>query len=322
MATFNTPNCSFILSVEQGPLEAQAVLLVESLRRFGGAYANCPVYAISPRPARQIGAACAAALTALGAQTITLDLFPLNEAYGPIGRMAACAWAEQNLTSEVIVGLDDDLFFARPPDFDLTGCDFFARPVDTKGICTTGPNDPADAYWHQIAQLAGVHYDEIPTVETTVHQIRVKASYNGGMIAVRRALGLFQKTQEIFHLMRQTDLLPRQPDHEEVFASTGFVGMDATRWWGSSQSAFSVAVAQQKAVRRIAPATYNVPAHLLKFVVWHGGTITLNDAVLVHYHWLLDAAHVDKNPFVKKNSPLPPAVIDWLKSRIPLREHY
>ncbi len=317
-----TPDCSFVLSVEQGRLEAQAVLLVESLRRFGGAYANCPVYAISPRPARQMGASCAVTLTALGAQTMTLDLIPLNETYGTVARMAACAWAEQNLKSEIIVGLDDDLIFVRPPDFSLTGCDFFARPVDIKGICTTGPNDPYDLYWRQIAQLAGVNYDEIPTVETTEHQILVKASYNGGMLAVRRALGLFEKTQEIFHLMRQSHISPSQSAADEIFASTGFVGMEATRWWGSAQVAFAIAAVKQKAIRCIAPPTYNLPAHMLESVVWQDSAYTLNDVVLIHYHWLLYPDHLVNNPFIKAGFPLPDAVADWLKSWVPLRERY
>ncbi len=38
------------------------VLLVESLRRYGGAYADCQVHAVSHRPSRRMGAACRANL--------------------------------------------------------------------------------------------------------------------------------------------------------------------------------------------------------------------------------------------------------------------
>lgn len=313
-----TPDCSFVLSVEQGKLEAQAILLVESLRRFGGAYANCPVYAVSPRPARQMGTACAAALTALGVQIITRELLPLNEAYGTVARMAACAWAEQNLSSEIIVSLDDDLFFTGEPDFRLQGGDFFARPVDIKGMCTSGPNDPCDHYWHQIAQLAGIDYDEIPWVETTVDHIWVKASYNGGMVAVRRRLGLFQKTMEIFQSMRKNNLAPYQALKGEVFSSIGYVGPEATRWWGSAQAALSMAVIRQKAIIALAPPTYNVPAHEAVSAERPMSTVTLKDAVLIHYHWLLDSEYTGKSPFFHANSTLSPDMIAWLKYKTPL----
>lgn len=316
-----TPDCSFILSVERGKLEAQAVLLVESLRRFGGTYANCPVYAVSARPARQMSRACAAALTALGAQPITLNLVPSDESYGTVARMAACAWAEQNLGTEIIVGLDDDLFFAAEPDFNLSAADFFARPVDAKGMCTSNADDPYDGYWHQIAQLAGVSYDEIPWLETTTERIPIKASYNGGMLAVRRPLGLFTTAYEIFNLMRAQNLHPPYlTDKKNVFASTGFVGLEASRWWGSSQAAFSLAATKLKAIGSIAPSTYNIPAHLIAYAKRHGIDITLKDAVLVHYHWLLDKDYIKKAPFFDENVSLPPTIINWLKEKTPLGE--
>jgi hypothetical protein len=315
------PDCSFVLSVEQGKLESQAVLLVESLRRFGGAYANCPVYAVSPRPTRQMGMACRRALTELGAQTVTDDLMPADEIYGPVGRMAVCAWAERNLRSEIIVGLDDDLFFAGEPDFSLQGADFFARPVDAKGMCTAGPGDPFDVYWRQIAQLAGVDYDEIPWVETTADHISIKASYNAGMIAVRREAGLFRRTQEIFDLIQKNNLPPYQAGEGDIFSSTGFVGIQASQWWGSSQAVFSLAATEQKAIRLIAPVTYNVPAHLIEYARWLGSEVTLKDAVLVHYHWLLHEDTLDDSPIFHDTSGLSPLMVEWLKSKTPLREN-
>ena len=41
---------AFLLCVEHGRLEGEAILLVESLREWGGRYADSPVYAFAPRP--------------------------------------------------------------------------------------------------------------------------------------------------------------------------------------------------------------------------------------------------------------------------------
>jgi hypothetical protein len=316
------PNCSFVLSVEQGKLESQAVLLVESLRTFGGRYANCPVYAISPRPSRQIGAACRSALTALGAQTIVEKLIAPDEAYGTVARLAACAWAEQKLDSEILVSLDDDLFFAGEPDFRLKSADFFARPVDSKGICTSGAGDPFDVYWRKIAQLTGVDYNEIPWVETTVDRVCVKASYNGGMVAVHRQLGLFQRTEQLFRILQGKDLSPRRAGERKIVASTGSVGTEASRWWGSAQAAFSLAATQLKAVGSIAPATYNIPAHAAQAAERLSGKAILKDAILVHYHWLLDKEHIREPIIFFGSSDLPAPVFEWLKNKTPLSEAY
>jgi hypothetical protein len=80
---------------------------------------------------------------------------------------------KKNLTSEIIVSLDDDLFFVREPDFSLKESDFLARPVDVKGMCTTGTHDPFDSYWRAIVQLPDYEHpdcvnwttDEVPIGE-------------------------------------------------------------------------------------------------------------------------------------------------------------
>jgi hypothetical protein len=316
MRTISTPNCSFVLSVERGKLESQAVLLAESLREFGGGYANCPVYAVSPRPSQAVSEACRAKLKALGVQVIVEDLLSQNETYGPTARLAACSWAEKNLTSEILVSLDNDAFFAAEPDFRLRGIDFFARPVDFKGICSSGEGDPLDRYWRTISRHLDVDYEQIPWVETTVDQVFVKASYNGGMVAVRREIGLFQKAEAMLHILREADLSPNESVEQQVFASTGFVDVEASRWWGSSQVVLSLAATDLKARIAIAPKTYNVPAHALG----DAGGALLKDAILVHYHWMLDQDHHQKSSTLFGNSELPLPVRQWLTQKTPLRE--
>lgn len=314
----SSPNCSFVLSVEQGKLEAQAILLAESLRTFGGRYANAPVYAISPRPARRMGDDCAAKLKSLRVNVIFEDLLPKDEAYGTRARLACCVWAEQNLMSEILISLDNDMFFVQEPDFGLQGIDFLARPVDIKGICTTGPGDPRDAYWQRVARVAGVGYEEIIQVETTVDRVRVKASYNGGMVAVRRNQGIFTRASEIFNILKEQDLAPYRLGEHNVYASMGYVGGEASRWWGSAQIILSLAVTQKKARIGIAPSTYNMPAHSLQEAASLGNLITLKNAVLVHYHWLLEPDHIKTDELFYGSADLPPEILAWLRHRVPL----
>lgn len=314
------PDCSIVLSVERGKLESQAVLLVDSLRRFGGRYAESPVYAISPRPARQMGRECREALRGLGVEIVVESLVSEEESYGTVARLGSCVWAENQLRSEVLISLDDDLFFAREPDFELRDTDMLARPVDVKGMCTSGSADPFDVYWRRIAEVCGVNFEEIPWLETTVDKVRVKASYNGGMVAVRRERGLFREAQRMFQDLRSHDLSPRQLGGEQVFASTGFVGPEASRWWGSAQAVLSLAATRLKLRTAIAPRTYNVPVHLAEVWAKHGVEITLKDAVLVHYHWLLGEGHCNGEVILPGAGELPEAVFAWLRQKTPLAE--
>lgn len=314
------PDCSIVLSVERGKLENQAILLVDSLRRFGGAYAECPVFVICPRPKRIIGKSCRDRLRQLGVEVIVEELISENEPYGTVARLGACLWAESQLNSEILISLDDDLFFVQEPDFQLTDTDFLARPVDVKGMCTSGPTDPFDPYWRRIAEVCGVAYDAIPWLETTVDRVRVKASYNGGMVAVRRRLGLFHEAERMFRILREADLSPRDLGGEQVFASTGFVGPEASRWWGSAQAVLSLAATRLRVRTRIAPATHNVPVHLAEGWGKRGVEITLKDSVLVHYHWLLTSEYMHTDSIFHGASDLPGPVFHWLLQQIPLKE--
>ncbi|AMS44251.1 hypothetical protein AA2016_5345 [Aminobacter aminovorans] len=46
--------------------------------------------------------------------------------------------------------------------------------------------DPRDGYWQAPSRTLGVDYDLVPMIETTVDKAGVKASYDGGLVVVRR----------------------------------------------------------------------------------------------------------------------------------------
>src|ERR1700761_6590781 len=45
----SVPSASIVTCVEYGSLETMAIRMIESLRRWGGEFANLPVYAVKPR---------------------------------------------------------------------------------------------------------------------------------------------------------------------------------------------------------------------------------------------------------------------------------
>jgi hypothetical protein len=63
-----------VLIAEVGILEAQAVLLCESIRRFAGKYSQAAVTVVSPRPDRRPSAPARRAFTAFAAKFRELDI--------------------------------------------------------------------------------------------------------------------------------------------------------------------------------------------------------------------------------------------------------
>jgi hypothetical protein len=313
------PDVGIVFCVERGVLEAQALLLCESLRTFGGRYRDATLYAISPRPGRRPRRVTVTALEALGVEYRDATLGEECADYAPAGRAAAAALVESRGLHEILVGIDTDTWFtAEPAAFALAGdVGAAARPVDLKGMCTSGPGDPADEYWQRLCSLVGVPYDNLPFVTSVVDGARFKASYNAGLIVAHASHGIFQRAWEILRTTVRHGLLPVRPPGE-FRSSTGVVPPATARWWGSTQAALSLAMWSRGGGVALLPEGYNYPLHLDAQVPAATRERAFADLVLVHYHYMFDADALADNPLLGPDTPLDPERREWLRSRVPL----
>ena len=105
--------------------------------------------------------------------------------------------------------------------------------------------------------------DRLPFIRTTVCNRRIRASYNGGLIAVRRERGILSAWSDLFSRSVAAGLKPFRGRDLNVRASTGLVGREASEYWGSNQAAAALAIwSRTKRVVHF-PDTYNLPLHLV-----------------------------------------------------------
>ncbi|MEO8075147.1 MAG: hypothetical protein ABI818_02385 [Acidobacteriota bacterium] len=309
---------TFVLCIENNAIGAQAVLLCESIRRFGGRYRDAPILAVAPRPGLGIDATTRRQLDAMAVEYAEEPLNRVCPEYGSANRVFAAAWAEPRARTEWVVVLDSDTLF-----FDElllpAGADVAARPVDSKGSTSEGPGDPFEDYWARLAELQGVTLDRLPFVRTTDGRHRVRASYNGGLVVVRRECGILRAWADLFSRSVAAHLKPWQGDAPRVFASTGFVGEEASAYWGSNQAAAALAI--WSTTRRVLhyPATYNVPLHLLLERPDLAGASRAAPPVHVHYHWLFTEPYYRAALSLLHELRITPDRLEWLRARLPLR---
>jgi hypothetical protein len=156
------PEAEFVLVVEAGPLEAQSLLLIESLRRFGGRHSAGKVTAVSPRASRRPMPETIRGLKRLHAEYVALDLSSACPDYPTSWRVVALAAVERRPGPEVIVQLDSDAVFLGDVGGLCVDCAACARPVDAKGMATTGDGDEYEPYWSELGALVGVELDAMP----------------------------------------------------------------------------------------------------------------------------------------------------------------
>jgi len=308
------PNVAFVACIEGGVLEAQALILFESIRLYTGRFSDCAIYALSPRADHAISTAARTRLKQLNVNYIDKILNTDCQEYGSANRVAAAAYVEVAHPHEILVILDSDTLFLREPEKLLLthDLDVLVRPVDLKGMCTSGPSDPFDKYWRDLCRCCHVEYNEIPNTETFVDHQQIKASYNGGLVIARGRLGILERWASFFFTSVRKGLTPYTKEWR-LRSGVSWVDSTASKFWGSNQAALSLAIwGTTRRVREL-PATYNYPLHLHERIDSNVVETVFPHLVHVHYHWLLED---DSNPLFLSHGPMSSEQQHWLRSRI------
>ena len=198
----------FVCCVEAGRLEGEALLLCESLRRFGGRFAAAPVVAYSPRATDAVAERTRAGLERLGVSLVA-DELNTGHAGNPIAnKLYAGADAERRFAEDTVVVLDSDAVFLTEPELlDLApGTDGAASAVGKVSEGTTGPGHENEGYWREVYELAGV--SDPPWIETALRGTRIRGFWNSGLVAARRAAGILGEWLELFGRLAREERLP------------------------------------------------------------------------------------------------------------------
>jgi hypothetical protein len=307
---------TFVLCIEETAIREQAMLLCASIRRFGGRHRGAPIVALAPRQGLGVGADVQRRLHALGVEYVEEPLNTICPAYASANRVFAAAWAETRARSEWIVVLDSDTVFLGEPELPQDA-DVGVRPVDSKGSATEGPADRFDEYWSRLAELQGFPLERLPFVRTTDGLHHVRAAYNGGLIVVRRTTGILTAWADLLTRSVAAGLRPFRGSRLNVHASTGYVGVESSEYWGSNQAAAAVAIWSRTSRVAHYADTYNVPLHLLlaRPELMNGRTSPI---VHLHYHWLFTAGYHQAALAALQELHTPAECLGWLRQRLPI----
>jgi GT2 family glycosyltransferase len=310
---------NFVLCIENNAIRDQALLLCESIRRFGGRYSRSPILAFAPRPGLGVDEATRRALADMDVEYVSEPLNTCCPEYGSANRVFAAAWTEERSDADFIVVLDSDTLFFGEPELPMKA-DVAVRPVDSKGSATRGPGDPFEEYWATLATMCGTSIERLPFLCTTIASERIRASYNGGLIVARREKGTLVRWADLFARSVRAGMRPYRGGGMDVYASTGPVGKVASEYWGSNQAALALAIwATTDRVVHYQDC-YNVPLHLLATEGEIDPRWLARPPVHLHYHWMFGQRHHEIAMEILTKLGVPTDRLEWLKSRIPFRD--
>jgi hypothetical protein len=222
-----------VTCVEAGPMEAQTLRMIESLRKWGGAMAQVPVVAVTPRFGPRLQRATLKRYEALNVIYTRQRSGSSYAWYNFLNKPASFLAAERLVNVDTMIWLDADvLIVSEPSDLVLrAGEDFTACPTE-KNIATTGPDDPYHPFWEAMCAAGGIKVDDLPWVTDCRENRQIRAYFNCGIIGYRPASGFAQAYMDACHHMLEAKvLLPNDGlfYHEQVAVSVALVRL-GLRW--------------------------------------------------------------------------------------------
>ncbi len=189
--------------VEPGILEPQTLTSIQTLRRYGGALAQAPVLALSPR-GRELSARTAAGLEELDVELAVENVLPSEIEHGVHVKPYALKWMAERAAMPWF--FDSDTFVASDlqPLLDLldAGHDFVLGPATDLSIGSPGPGHRNDPLWTAAYDLIGTPHRPFLPFPFPYHQIR--AYWNSGLIIGRRP-EFFAEFLNVYEVLSQSD---------------------------------------------------------------------------------------------------------------------
>jgi hypothetical protein len=179
---------TIVCCVESGALEPLTIRMVDSLRRFGGRFANLEVIAVNPRMGPPLVRETKRRMSELGIRYFKPQIQNPYAWHHYTNKPEAIAAVEKEVTTDAIAWVDSDILFLKEPvHLELPqDIDFLANATDMGMVGSTGENDANDPFWQRSARTIGRNIDELPWLETGDGH-RIRFYWNAGLFVYRRS---------------------------------------------------------------------------------------------------------------------------------------
>ena len=189
---------TFCLCIEAGILEWQALLLCQSIRRFGGRYAQTPIVAVRPRFGPEISTEVRRRLAALDVRYVSGHFVGAYHWLPHLNKAAALAMLEREAKTEFITWLDSDMAFVREPEGLIPDAPFDYAARAGEGDMGSDGADVNAPYWDAVSKLAGLDFRAFPIVESWPEGRPMRGYLHGGVFTFRTDLGYGAKHLDYF----------------------------------------------------------------------------------------------------------------------------
>lgn len=280
------PKVVFILCTESGELEQMSMLLIDSIRKFGGNLKDSLICSFQPRKGKEVSKKTISFFEERNVEFIDLNLNKDFIDYPLANKPIVCSYAEKTINTDILIFLDSDtLFINEPIEFILSPKnDVSLRPVDVKNIGVRDISDKNYSYWKKLYSIA--ECNDISYVHTAVENEKIYSYWNTGHIIAKTSNNLFSQWEENFYKIM----------HSNIFPKSGIFYVE--------QSCFAATVSAKNLNVKELSNSYNYPIHLHHKLPLEKKIESLEAFTSFHYHKIFNN-EPKNNPLMNllKNHP-------------------
>lgn len=229
----DSSDTTFYTCIESGRLEPEVVMMVRTLRAFGGRFSQCPVLAIQPRTGPSIAKSTLRELEKLQVSYIKRPLRHRFDWLGFANKPQAAVMADELARTRHVAWLDADVLVVAEPvalDAAENNAHEVLACVEELGPVSTGPGDRFEPFWQAMAEGAGMP-EGMPFVTTGPSGKRIRLHFNSGVFRFHRGSGFANRYLELFEKLYALRIMPKDDPtmflHEQIIFS-----MAAASWRG------------------------------------------------------------------------------------------
>lgn len=292
-----TPSTTFVTCVEAGGLEPQVLLLVESLRRFGGAWANMPFVAVKPRRGPGLRSETLSAFRRLQVEFIDKPFNSKLAWWNNANKSAAMAALETQVSTPNITWLDGDMVIMQPLD-DVTPVEhaqFIARAGE--GYLGSDGSDANVAYWLKLCEVFGLNFEDFPEIVSFPERRTIRAYWQTGIYTYRTATRLGAEHYEIIARLLEDKIGSKQ---------AGIYHQDQV----------SISLAVQKLKLKHSELTPAMNFNINPLSKQNANLLPMRDVKILHYHNSFHKPALGwANDYIQQ---LPPDRVELIQKYVPI----
>jgi hypothetical protein len=293
------PSLAFAMCVEAGGFESMSIRCAQSLRKFGGRFANCKMYAVTPRLGAPLSNQTLRAFDDLAVEY--LNVRPPNPYawYPMMNKPLALLEVQKRTTAQQIAFIDSDMIVMAPPelllldnDTDLTAC------APDKNIGSAGQEDENTPFWIALCQLLGTRFDELPWIYAHRDKVDIKLYINSGIFSFKQGGCFAQKYHEALKAVMDAKLASKVSNI--YFHEQAVIGVMAV-----------------KEGLRLKPLPHEYNYAVGRKIMDKYEPLKVQRAVILHYHDMMWPENWDN--LMSRLRVDRPEIQDWLASMGPLK---